>query len=135
MICRHGLPHSVVTNNGKQFTDSGVELFLKQLGVKHLVSSVEHPQTNGQVEAANRVILNELRKKLGQLKGLWAEEIPELQWRYHCTPQSSTKETLYRLTYRSDAMIPVELGEVLWRKANFDEEGNAGSLRVNLDLV
>jgi len=69
-ICRHGLPHSVVTDNGRQFKDSRVELFLKQLGVKHLVSSVEHPQTNGQVEAANRVILNELKKKLGQLKGL-----------------------------------------------------------------
>ena len=135
IICRHGLPHSVMTDNSKQFTDSGVELFLKQLRVKHLVSSVEHPQTNGQTEAANRVILNEPRKKLGQLKGLWAKEIPSLLWGYHCTSQSSTKEISYRLTYGSDAMIPVELGEVSWRRANFDEESNEGSLRVNLDLV
>lgn len=106
IIYRHGLPHNVVTDNDKQFTDSSVELFLKQLGVKHLVSSVEHPQTNGQAETANRVILTELRKKLGQLKGLWAEEIlgllwaeeiPGLLWGYHCTRQSSTKETPYRL--------------------------------------
>jgi len=34
------------------------------------VSSVEHSQTNGQVEAANKVILNEIKKKLGHLKGL-----------------------------------------------------------------
>ena len=32
-------------------------------------------------------------------------------------------------------MILVELGEVSWRIANFDEESNANSLRVNLDLV
>jgi len=36
---------------------------------------VEYPQTNGQAEAANKVILEELRKKLGRLKGLWAEEV------------------------------------------------------------
>jgi len=124
-----------VIDNGRQFTDSRLELFLKQLGVKHLVSSVEHLQTNGQVEATNKVILNELKKKLGQLKGLWAEEIPGLLWGYHCTPQSSTKETPYRLTYGFDAMISVELREVSWRRANFDEEGNTNSLRVNLDLV
>jgi len=71
---------------------------LNQLGIKHLASSVEHPQSNGQAEAANKVILGELRKKLGQKKGLWVEEIPGILWGYYCTPQSSTKETPYRLT-------------------------------------
>jgi len=30
---------------------------------------VEHPQTNGQAEAANKIILNELKKKLNPAKG------------------------------------------------------------------
>jgi len=108
---------------------------LKQLGVKHLTSSVEHPQTNGQAEAANKVILGELRKKLCQIKGLWAEEIPGIPWGYHYTPQSSTKETPYRITYGSDATILLELGEVLWRRRNYQEEDNDDNLRVELDLV
>jgi len=66
----------LVTDNGRQFTNRGFEQFLTQLGVKHLTSSVEHPQTNEQAEAANKVILRELRKKLGQMKELWAKEIP-----------------------------------------------------------
>jgi len=71
---------------------------------------------NGQAEAANKVILSELKKRLGQLKGLWAEEIPSILWSYHCTPQSSTKETPYQLTYGTDTMILVELGEASWRQ-------------------
>jgi len=39
------------------------------------VSLVEHPKTNGQAEATNKVILRELRKKFRSAKGLWAEEI------------------------------------------------------------
>ena len=64
--------------NGWQFIDKGFENFLQQLGIKQKVTSVKHPQTNGQAEATNKVTLNELKKKLSQAKGLWAEEIPRI---------------------------------------------------------
>ena len=35
----------------------------------------EHPQTNGQAEAANKVILNGLKKRLGKANGRWTEEL------------------------------------------------------------
>lgn len=88
----HGLPHSVITDNGTQFTDRGLQDFLNNLRIKHHVSSVEHPHTNGQVEAANKVILNELKKRLSRAKSLWAEEMPSILWDYHCTPQPSTSD-------------------------------------------
>jgi len=99
-----------------------------------MASSVENPHTNGQAEAANKVILGELRKKLGQMKGLWAEEIPSILWGYHYTPQSSTKETPFRLTYKSDAIIPMKLGEVLRRRMNYQEGINDDNLQVEPDL-
>nr|KYP57350.1 hypothetical protein KK1_003610 [Cajanus cajan] len=42
--------------------------------------------TNGQAEAANKVILQELKKRLGNAKGQWADELPSILWAYHCTP-------------------------------------------------
>jgi len=69
----------------------GFEKLLEQLGIEHKVTSVEHSQTKSQAEVANKVILNKLKKKLGQAKGLWVEEIPEILLGYHCTPQSTTK--------------------------------------------
>nr|KYP55449.1 Pol polyprotein [Cajanus cajan] len=64
-----GILHSLVADNGKQFIAQSFEDFLRELDVKHLPTSVEHPQTNGQAEAANKVILRELKKRLGSAKG------------------------------------------------------------------
>lgn len=93
---------------------------------------MEHPQTNGHVEAANKVILRELKKRLGKAKGAWSEELPSILWTYHCTPQSTTKETPFRLTYRTDAMIPVEIGEPSFRRKHFQSEENEEELRIEL---
>lgn len=41
-----------------------LQKFCKELNIHQIFTSVEHPQTNGQVEAANKVILTELKKRL-----------------------------------------------------------------------
>ncbi|XP_020209149.1 uncharacterized protein K02A2.6-like [Cajanus cajan] len=69
IICRFDIPYSLVTDNGRQFIAQSFEDFLCELGIKHLPTSVEHPQTNGKAEAANKVILRELKKRLGNAKG------------------------------------------------------------------
>lgn len=56
LICRFGVPHTVITNNRWQFVYRKLESFFAKLGIKHVTSSVQHPQTNGQAEAANKVI-------------------------------------------------------------------------------
>ncbi|RDX87976.1 hypothetical protein CR513_30486, partial [Mucuna pruriens] len=38
---------------------------------------VEHPKSNGQAEAVNKVILRGLRKRLEEAKGRWVEELPQ----------------------------------------------------------
>nr|KYP60940.1 Pro-Pol polyprotein [Cajanus cajan] len=123
-----GIPHALITDNGLQFTDQKLNRFIQDLGIKHRFTSVEHPQSNGQAKAANKVILNELKKRLGDAKGAWAEELTEVLWAYRCTPQSTTKETPFRLTYGTDAMIPVEVGEPSFRRQYFEENCNEASL-------
>ena len=70
LICRYGLSYTIVTNNDTQFKAWAYEDFLARLGIKHLITFVEHPQTNGQAEAGNRVILKALRTRLNKSKGL-----------------------------------------------------------------
>jgi len=135
IICCFGILHTIITDNGKQFTDAGLKDFYLGLHIKHVTSSVEHPQGNGQAEAANKVILQELKKRLDQAKGLWPEQLLEVLWAYRCTPQSTTKETPYSLTYGTDAMIPVEIGEPSLRQQNYEEATNAHCLASNLDLL
>lgn len=111
IICRFGLPRAVVTDNGRQFIDKKLKAFYQGLGIKHVTSSVEHPQTNGQVEAANKVIVAELKRRLGNKKGAWLDELPEVLWAYRCTPHGTTRESPFNTTYDIDAMLPIKLGE------------------------
>ncbi|XP_020232779.1 uncharacterized protein LOC109813072 [Cajanus cajan] len=92
IITRFVIPYALVTDNGLQFTDQKLNRFIQDLGIKHRFTSVEHPQANGQAEAANKVILGELKKRLGDAKGAWAEELLEVLWAYRCTPQSTTNQ-------------------------------------------
>ncbi|XP_016206084.1 uncharacterized protein LOC107646414 [Arachis ipaensis] len=62
IICRFGIPRKIISDNGRQFTDNKLGSFLKNFNIQHHFSSVEHPQTNGQAEAANRVILQAIKK-------------------------------------------------------------------------
>nr|KYP31976.1 Transposon Ty3-I Gag-Pol polyprotein [Cajanus cajan] len=135
VITRFGIPYALITDNGLQFTDRRFNDFLSELGIKHKMTSVEHPQSNGQAEAANKVILKELKRRLGQAKGSWPDHLPEILWAYRCTPQSSTKETPFRLTYGTNAMIPVEVGEPTLRRQQFNEDTNREALNIDLNLV
>ncbi|XP_072071423.1 uncharacterized protein [Arachis hypogaea] len=111
VITRFGIPEVVISDNGTQFTDKKFMEFLSGLGIKQKFSSIEHPQTNGQVEAANKVVLLGLKKRLDSKKGNWTDELPSVLWSYRTTEQSATGETPFRLTYGVDAVILVEIGE------------------------
>ncbi|XP_025670557.1 uncharacterized protein [Arachis hypogaea] len=69
VITRFGIPEVVILDNGTQFTDKKFVEFLTGLGIKQKFSLVEHPQTNGKVEAANKVVLLGLKKRLDNKKG------------------------------------------------------------------
>jgi len=97
IICRFGIPHTIVSDNERQFTDHTLIAYYKELGIRHVTSSVEQPQTNGQAESANKIILNELKRRLGMAKGRWPKELLEVLWAYRCTPQSTTGETPYNM--------------------------------------
>ena len=55
IICRHGVPHELISDRGSHFR-AEVDTLLQSYGVQHHRSSAYRPQTNGAVEAANKNI-------------------------------------------------------------------------------
>ena len=51
-FARHGIPETVISNNGPQFTTHEFQEFSRQWNFKHISSSPTYPQSNGKVEAA-----------------------------------------------------------------------------------
>jgi len=90
---------------------------------------------DGRAKSSNKVILSQLKRRLGSPKELWAEKLPKILWAYKCMPQTLTGETPFNLTYGTDAMIPVEVGEPTLRRQIEDWGINNECLRTNLDII
>ncbi|KAK3019471.1 hypothetical protein RJ639_005155 [Escallonia herrerae] len=108
VVCRFGIPCVLVTNNGKQFDNTTFRTFCANLSIEQRFTSVAHPQTNGQTEVMNRTLLQGIKKKPDEVKGLWVDELSKILWAYNTTTRTSTGETPFSLSFGTDALIPVE---------------------------
>ena len=70
IICRFSIPQEIVSDNGMQFDSKEFREFCGELGIKKNFTLVDHPQTNGQVEAINKIIKYNLKMNLKEHKGL-----------------------------------------------------------------
>ena len=94
----HGLPSNIVSDRDPRFTAKFWEALQKALGVELLMSTAEHPQTDGQAEAAVKVIQKLLKPFVFQGED-WEELLPSLEFAYNDTTQSSTGQTPFYLNY------------------------------------
>ena len=82
IIYRFGVPNSIITDNGTQFTGKKFLNFYDENGIRVDWASVSHPKTNGQVERANGMILQGLKprifKRLEKFRARWVEELPSV---------------------------------------------------------
>ena len=57
IVFKFGVSNSIITDNGTQFTGKKFLAFCDSYHIRVVWSAVAHPQTNGQVERANGMIL------------------------------------------------------------------------------
>jgi ribonuclease HI len=135
VICRFGTPIAIVSDNGPQFNSTRFRSFCTELRIKNEFSTPYHPQSNGQVEAVNKILKDILKKKIHDLKASWSDELPSTLWSYRTTYRSATGDTPFSLAFGSDALIPIELEIPTYRVANYDENENEQACRTTLDLL
>ncbi|KAM1024960.1 hypothetical protein ACFX2I_038064 [Malus domestica] len=56
ILCRFGIPNTIVTDNGRQFDNNKFRMFRSKFNINLCFASPAHPQSNGQVEAINKII-------------------------------------------------------------------------------
>src|SRR5437016_1043576 len=90
IVVRFGVPNRIITDNGTQFTGSKFKDWCEELGIKMCYASVAHPQSNGQVERANGMVLQGIKTRVfDRLKpyaGKWARELPSVLWALRTSP-------------------------------------------------
>ena len=63
------------------------------------------------------------------------EKLPHVLWTYKTTPRRSIGETPFLMTYRAEAVIPLETGFPTTRTSSFNPKDNDEQLTRNLDLI
>ena len=110
---RYGVPHSIITDNGSNFDSDKFRAFCASQGTRVDYASVAHPQSNGQAERANGLILKGLKPRLMRdLKhaaGAWVDELSSVLWGLRTTPNRSTGRTPFFLVYGAEAVLPSDL--------------------------
>jgi transposase InsO family protein len=108
-----GILNNIITDNGTQFTAREFKDFCADSRIKVNYASVSHPQSNGQVESSNGMILQGLKPRIfDRLKpyaGRWVMELPSVLWALRTTLSRAMGHTPFSLVYQSEAMLPTEV--------------------------
>jgi hypothetical protein len=102
-------------------------------------SSIAHPKTNGQVEKANGLICNGIKKRLlaplEKAKHAWVDELPSVLWSLRTTSNAATQETPFFLVHDAEAMLPVEITHEAPRIVAYDEMTSTEALQDDVDAL
>ena len=109
IICRHGCPKELLTDQGTHFANEMLNAMCQQFGVTHRLSTPYHPQTNGLVERFNRTLCEMLAKYSIERKEDWDLFLPSALFAYRTIRQNTTRYEPFYLTYGRDAVLPIEL--------------------------
>jgi hypothetical protein len=61
IVVRFGIPHSIITDNGSNFSQGEVKEYCHHNRIRLDLAFVAHPQSNGQVERTNGLILSGIK--------------------------------------------------------------------------
>ena len=68
IFATHGLPQTIMSDNGPAFTSAEFKEFLQGNGVEHVFSLPYHPSSNGQAECAVQTVKHGVKEMEGQLE-------------------------------------------------------------------
>ncbi|XP_015280720.1 PREDICTED: uncharacterized protein K02A2.6-like [Gekko japonicus] len=87
LFATHGLPDTLVSDNGPQFVSEEFRQFLTNNGIRQMTAAPFHPASNGQAERMVRTA----KEALGRLtEGDWSVRLGAFLLRQHTTPCSTT---------------------------------------------
>nr|GEZ06134.1 hypothetical protein [Tanacetum cinerariifolium] len=96
---------------------------------------VKHLQSNRPIERENRSLGKGIKACLGEGNKNWVKELPHVLWAHPTMIKSSHGDTPFSLTYRTEEVIPTEIGMPTYCTTAVDVVSNDVELRLNLDLL
>ena len=126
IICRHGCPEKILSDQGQQFVGDVMKELCEKLGIKKIQTSPYHPQTNAHVERFNRYLVTAMRMYVDSTLKNWDEQLSAIAFAYRTGYNASTGDTPYYLIHGRNPKMPTDV------ELNYDSNG---FLKDKEDLV
>ena len=109
IICRHGCPRELLTDQGTHFVNEMLDSLCTHLGVRHRLSTAYRPQMNGLVERFNKTLCEILVRYSIEYEEDWDWFLPSALFAYRTMCQNTTRYEPFDLTYGREAVLPIDL--------------------------
>nr|KYP35159.1 Pro-Pol polyprotein [Cajanus cajan] len=109
IITRFGIHQTITTDQGTVSTGRKIAQYAQSRGIKLMTSTPYYAQANGQVEAANKILINLIKKHISSKPRNWHENLVQVLWAYRNSPRDATKNTPYKLVYGHEAILPIDI--------------------------
>ncbi|GKC06768.1 reverse transcriptase domain-containing protein [Tanacetum coccineum] len=105
IMCRHGVPISIISNRDSHFLSRFWKSLQKALGTNLDMSTTYHPQTDGQSKRTIQTLEDILRACVIDFGSSWHRHLPLVEFSYnnsyHASIKAAPYETLYGWRCRS----------------------------------
>lgn len=90
IFATHGLPETIVSDNGPAFVSEEFQRFVQRNGIKHIRTAPYHPASNGQVERAVQVFKEGIKRSTAETL---ETQVSRFLFHYRTTPHTTTVVT------------------------------------------
>jgi hypothetical protein len=139
LVHRYILHHRIITDLGSNFNNHQFWEYYENSGIDVRYVSITHPRANGQVERANGMVLDGLKKRLHDAAnskgGKWIKELPNALWGLRTQTSKPTGQSPYLLVYGSEAILPAD---IMWDSPaveQYDKGILEDSRQVDIDVL
>ncbi|XP_062616020.1 uncharacterized protein K02A2.6-like [Saccostrea cucullata] len=101
---RHGIPNTVISDNGPQFTNDAFRNFADEWDFEHATSSPYHSQSNGKAESAVKIAKGIIKKSMKEKEDLWRAI---LDWRNTPTQDMGCSPAQRLMSRRTRSSLPI----------------------------
>jgi transposase InsO family protein len=106
-VARFGVPATVTTDRGAQFTSTPWTSACTSLGIKHMLTTAYHPQSNGLVERVQRQLKDALRAH--GAGAAWHSHLPWVLMGLRAAPKEDSAVSSAELVTGTPLMLPGQL--------------------------
>lgn len=123
-VCLHGIPDSIVTDQGREFMSKIFTTCCKLLKIQKINTTAYHPQSNGALERSHRTLAEYLRHYVEDKKQNWDDYVSYAMFVYNSTIHTATGFQPHELVYGYPIEVPHSLSRVPQPCYNYEDYTN-----------